>query len=72
MFYRASPFNQDISGWDTSHVQDMSYMFRGAESFDQDISAWCVKQITQKPPRFDDGAGFEGDNTKQPNWGDAC
>jgi hypothetical protein len=31
-------------------------------SFNQDISAWCVEQITQKPPRFDDDAGFEGIN----------
>jgi hypothetical protein len=47
-------------------------MFYHAESFTQDISAWCVEQINQKPPRFDRDAGFEGDNTKQPNWGDAC
>jgi hypothetical protein len=47
-------------------------MFSGASSFNQDISAWCVEQITQKPPYFDDDAGFGGDNTKKPNWGDAC
>jgi hypothetical protein len=50
----------------------MSHMFAGAYSFDQDITAWCVEQITQKPPRFDDGAGFESVTGKHPNWGDSC
>jgi hypothetical protein len=44
-------------------------MFFGAESFDQDISAWCVEQITEKPTNFDEEAGFERFNARQPNWG---
>jgi hypothetical protein len=60
----------------------MYKMFSHASSFDQDISAWCVENlsglilITQSIPfeddHFDEYAGFEGDNAKQPNWGDAC
>lgn len=30
-------FNGDISKWDTSHVVDMSYMFRGCKEFNQPI-----------------------------------
>jgi surface protein len=41
----ASSFNQDISSWDTSNVQDMSYMFCNAESFDQDIGDWDTSNV---------------------------
>lgn len=58
--------------WGTSSVTDMRQMFRGAESFDQDISGWCVEQINSKPLPFDNRAGFEGDNAKQPHWGEQC
>jgi hypothetical protein len=50
----------------------MSQMFLRASSFDQDISSWCVSQISDKPFTFDNGAGFEGETQKQPDWGEDC
>ena len=61
----------DLTTVETSNVETMERMFLGSESFDQNISGWCVKQITEKPDRFDEDAGFEGVDAKQPNWGEA-
>lgn len=58
-----------ISNWDTSRVRFMYAMFSGAQEFNQDISSWCVRRISGKPDLFDYGAGFEGQDSLQPNWG---
>ena len=37
MFAGATSFNQDLSGWDVSHITDMSNMFQGATSFNSPL-----------------------------------
>ncbi|MDB9989698.1 BspA family leucine-rich repeat surface protein [Flavobacteriaceae bacterium] len=41
-----SNFNEDISSWDVSNVNNMNGMFHGASSFNQDISSWDVSNVT--------------------------
>lgn len=40
VFNGLSAFNDDISGWDMSNVQNIDRMFTGASSFNIDISGW--------------------------------
>ena len=50
MFSGASAFNQSLSGWDTSNVENMSSMFAsfsGASAFNQSLSSWNVSLVTQ-------------------------
>lgn len=81
MFSNAESFNRDISGWDVSSVEQstdqyldgMDSMFNGASSFNQDISSWCVEHLPGTYiDQFDRGAGFQGEDSKQPNWGQTC
>jgi surface protein len=46
MFDGATSFNQDLSGWGTAKVTDMSYMFYGATSFNGNISGWDTSKVT--------------------------
>jgi Mycoplasma protein of unknown function, DUF285. len=62
----------DLENADTSSVTNMQGMFVSCQSFNQDIGGWCVEQINFKPSNFDESAGFEGDDAKQPNWGEPC
>lgn len=54
-----SPFNQDISGWDTSAVTDMSFMFDSNTAFNQDISGWNVSSVTNFTNMFKGASAFD-------------
>ena len=53
-----SSFNGDISGWNTSRVTDMIWMFRGATNFNQDISGWDVSSVTHMSGMFKGATSF--------------
>lgn len=52
MFKRAKSFNQDISGWDVSNVENMTAMFEYALGFKQDISDWNIRPGTKAGKLF--------------------
>ena len=45
-------FNQDISGWNTANVTNMSYAFRNAVNFNQNISGWSTVKVTDMSSMF--------------------
>ena len=52
-FFKASNFNSDISGWNTSHITDMSRMFEGTK-FNKDISNWDTSNVKDMHYMFKD------------------
>ena len=65
-------FNEDISGWDTTKVTDLSSMFYGnfssglfAKSFNQPLKSWNVSKVTDMHYMFKNVALF---NQPLDNW----
>ena len=69
MFYAATSFNQDISGWDVRNVTDMSYMFGYATKFNNgtteqtDLNSWYwnVGKVTNMEYMFYYARNFNQD-----------
>ena len=57
-------FNQDISGWDTRNVTNMSYMFNET-NFNQPIGDWDVSKVTTMLGMFSSNKYF---NQPLANW----
>ena len=53
-------FNEDISGWDTSSVIDMSGIFRGSASFNGDLSLWKTSNVDNMGSMFNGATSFNG------------
>ena len=58
MFYNASVFNRNISGWDTSGVTNMGGMFSGALAFNGNISGWDTSSVTNMAMMFYGASSF--------------
>ena len=59
MFYNASSFNQNISSWNVSNVDNMSAMFSFAENFNQDINSWDVSNVKDMYSMFEGATSFD-------------
>ena len=68
MFYGAVVFNQDISSWDTSAVEDMDKMFYHAGDFNQDISSWNTKRVRSMMEMFCQAVSFNQDISAWDTW----
>ena len=60
MFYGASSFNGNLSGWDVSSVEtSMAGMFIFASSFNQPLSSWDVSQVSDMTDMFHGATSFD-------------
>jgi surface protein len=61
MFFLATAFNGDVSGWDTGSVTNMSGMFASATAFNGDVSGWDTGSVTDMSYMFALATAFNGD-----------
>ena len=59
MFASNSTFNQDISGWDVSNVEEMGGLFWNNPIFDQDLSQWDTSSVKGMQKMFMGATGYD-------------
>ena len=59
MFFVATSFDGNLSGWDVSKVANMNSMFTLAAAFNQDISGWDVSQVDNMSNMFASARSFQ-------------
>ena len=64
LFYNMRDFDEDISRWDVSNVQNMEHMFLGAKVFNQDISSWNTANATNMRVMFAGADAFNKEYIK--------
>lgn len=73
MFQQASAFNQNIGGWNTTAVTDMSAMFSEASTFNQNIGGWNTAAATTMSGMFFRANSFNnGGSNSINNWNTAA
>ena len=61
----ASNFNQELSTWIVSGVEDMGFMFMGCDSFNYNISNWDITSVVDMTAIFENAITFNQDLS---NW----
>lgn len=59
-FGQAYSFSGDLSRWDVSNVESLSWTFYDATSFNSDLSAWNTSRVTDMSYTFLGAVSFEG------------
>jgi surface protein len=70
VFQGASSFNQDLSSWDTSNVDNTAYTFNGASAFNQDVGSWDTSNVTDMGSMFASATSFNQPLTSTPGGWD--
>ena len=61
-FFGCSQFNGDIYSWDTTNVENMSYMLFNCDLFDQSLAAWTIANVSNFTNFMQNATGLSTSN----------